>query len=100
PIPHNSTLFPYTTLFRSLLFVFPIYWMATTALKTAPEVFAIPPVWWPANPQWHNLWDVLNPAGPNYSNFAFWSYAWHTTQITVRSEEHTSELQSPYDLVC
>jgi multiple sugar transport system permease protein len=67
----------------ALLFVFPIYWMATTALKTAPDVFAIPPVWWPANPQWHNLWDVLNPAGPNYANFAFWSYAWNTAQITV-----------------
>jgi ABC-type glycerol-3-phosphate transport system permease component len=67
----------------ALLFVFPIYWMVITALKTAPEVFAIPPIWWSANPQWHNLWDVLNPASPNYSNFAFWSYAWHTAQITV-----------------
>jgi multiple sugar transport system permease protein len=67
----------------ALLFVFPIYWMVITALKTAPEVFAIPPVWWSANPQWHNLWDVLNPTSPNYSNFAFWSYAWHTAQITV-----------------
>jgi multiple sugar transport system permease protein len=66
----------------ALLFVFPIYWMATTALKTAPEVFAIPPVWWPATPRWPNLWDVLNPASPNYANFAFWGYAWHTAQIT------------------
>src|SRR6266516_6871910 len=51
--PPRSTLFPYTTLFRS----------------------------WPCT-RWPSRWErEASPDGP-------------------RSEEHTSELQSPYDLVC
>jgi multiple sugar transport system permease protein len=69
--------------FFALIYVFPIYWMVITALKTDPEVFALPAVWWPTVPQWHNLWDVLNPASPNYNNFAFWHYVWNTAQITI-----------------
>src|SRR6266705_5095473 len=52
--PPRSTLFPYTTLFRS--------------------------PWWRWPP------DADRSTTPNTS--------------TTRSEEHTSELQSPYDLVC
>src|SRR5207248_9233145 len=61
--PPRSTLFPYTTLFRSSApALFP-------ALLAAPRT---PAVQMPPRPA---------PATP-------------------RSEEHTSELQSPYDLVC
>src|SRR5690348_12419683 len=41
-------------LFFALLFVFPIYWMIATSLKATPEVYRLPPVWWPAIPMWHN----------------------------------------------
>src|SRR5437867_10558799 len=54
--PPRSTLFPYTTLFRSAL-----------------------------------VSDVEPP--PSCARI-------HEAGNTVRSEEHTSELQSPYDLVC
>src|SRR5699024_12787204 len=62
--PPRSTLFPYTTLFRSL---FPFYWMILTSLKDygAYNSERIP---------------------------AFFTLS--------RSEEHTSELQSRFDLVC
>ncbi|MFS0705434.1 carbohydrate ABC transporter permease [Cellulomonas sp. 179-A 9B4 NHS] len=30
----------------------PLLWMFTTAVKTKPEVFALPPVLWPDAPQW------------------------------------------------
>jgi len=30
----------------------PLLWMFTTAVKTKPEVFALPPVLWPSDPQW------------------------------------------------
>src|ERR1039457_7360602 len=52
--PPRSTLFPYTTLFRSLDF-----WNSTPLLCTVPD-----------------------------------------TGCALRSEEHTSELQSPCNLVC
>lgn len=35
-------------------FILPFYWMFATSIKTYDEVFAIPPVWWPASPQWIN----------------------------------------------
>src|SRR5207248_6103114 len=56
--PPSSTLFPYTTLFRSIF------------VRFIPR----------GTP-------TSNPASSSDSNFR-------------RSEEHTSELQSPYDLVC
>src|SRR5437867_7293188 len=58
--PPRSTLFPYTTLFRS--------------------------VGW-ARPAGRAIAQSSQPADP-------------AVQALVRSEEHTSELQSPYDLVC
>src|SRR5437867_13259369 len=54
--PPRSTLFPYTTLFRSL--------------------------------RWQG-------GGPGRGEY--WA---HPMRVRARSEEHTSELQSPYDLVC
>src|SRR5256885_7323251 len=59
--PPRSTLFPYTTLFRSLLFVVRCAFVATD----------------------NAVVQVLLPAGG-----------------LSRSEEHTSELQSPCNLVC
>src|SRR5690242_21105089 len=57
--PPRSTLFPYTTLFRSSL-------LQTT--RTEIEAWSKP--------------------------------AWRTVSTTLRSEEHTSELQSHVNLVC
>src|SRR5207248_3735111 len=59
-LPVRSTLFPYTTLFRSCPH------NRGQAEKSAPQAALRPP-----NTRWAS-----------------------------RSEEHTSELQSPYDLVC
>src|SRR5437867_6448949 len=62
--PPRSTLFPYTTLFRS------------PRRRTA----------WP-------------PSGPGRSATSLATRC-HGRRSCSRSEEHTSELQSPYDLVC
>src|SRR6202521_100159 len=56
--PPRSTLFPYTTLFRSVL------WCVAAAVKFGLEMSIIP------------------------------------AKYNARSEEHTSELQSPQNLVC
>ena len=32
----------------TLVFVFPIYWLAAISIKTPKEIFAYPPVWIPA----------------------------------------------------
>ncbi|WP_052341199.1 carbohydrate ABC transporter permease [Salinarimonas rosea] len=33
----------------TVVFLFPIYWLAIMAFKTADEIFAYPPVWWPGS---------------------------------------------------
>src|SRR2546428_9059973 len=67
--PPRSTLFPYTTLFRSPGALFPL----------------VPPA--ERDPLGAIRRELLGPHG-------------NELPVTVRSEEHTSELQSRSDLVC
>src|SRR5438874_6737654 len=67
--PPRSTLFPYTTLFRSRS-----VWSATWPPKRASEIAGIA---------------STRPSQPRASGLP-----------SLRSEEHTSELQSRRDLVC
>ena len=47
----NTILFVVLAL-GAVVMIAPLLWMATTALKTKAEVFALPPVWIPESPQW------------------------------------------------
>src|SRR2546426_3982735 len=69
--PPRSTLFPYTTLFRSAL---PYLRLLSVFVRQ----------WHPVQPP------VLDRNRPRY----------HHRSAPWRSEEHTSELQSPCNLVC
>ena len=40
------------------VYLFPLYWMFVTSLKTGSEVFATPPALWPEIAQWVNYQDV------------------------------------------
>ena len=60
----------------AFIFLFPLFWMISTSLKTSAQVNQIPTVWWPPHPTWHNYPDAL-------SQFPFWRYAWNTIQITI-----------------
>src|SRR5438094_7230387 len=42
----------------------------------------------------------LEPPRPRCLRHRFCHLPWRSSQLRNRSEEHTSELQSPYDLVC
>src|SRR5690349_24166930 len=74
--PPPSTLFPYTTLFRSIRYPAPRYFTTLNAIgedsSRADRPRAAPPTW--------TRLPALTPR--------------------ARSEEHTSELQSRRDLVC
>src|SRR5690348_17622448 len=94
--PPRSTLFPYTTLFRSSLFLHSI--VRATAIDPGFEtdhlaVFMLNPGQMGYDkPRTENFYrDVRNRlAGQPGIVSASWA----------RSEEHTSELQSPVHLVC
>src|SRR5438876_7474065 len=92
PRPPRSTLFPYTTLFRSpkgeggdepkqskLV-------GGRGSLQTAKPIKTAGSYW----PYATTIWDYVNRAMPLD----------HPGTLTHRSEEHTSELQSPVHLVC
>src|SRR5438876_7380326 len=74
--PPRSTLFPYTTLFRSLMPVFELHFLAT---RHVVDQFFL------------GVGLVLVFRG---------GVAQYKDKADARSEEHTSELQSPVHLVC
>src|SRR5438309_4486701 len=80
PRPPTSTLFPYTTLFRSL----PALWFPS-------KPWYVPPM----NPlNWGSVDETGKASCGVTGSFGVFATA------PVRSEEHTSELQSQFHLVC
>src|SRR5690348_18000673 len=88
----RSTLFPYTTLFRS-----DVLSARTTDFKLEPNDI----VYVHYRP-WARAEDVLDLATTAFVQSAIitWTDIHAGPLITRRSEEHTSELQSPVHLVC
>src|SRR5437867_9487498 len=83
----SSTLFPYTTLFRSKRFSLDAI---VAAMRRGVPVTRRPP----PPPE-------VERCEPSVAAFAIVAQIGLTYFFTaVRSEEHTSELQSPYDFVC
>jgi multiple sugar transport system permease protein len=60
----------------SLLYLFPLYWMAVTALKSSEELRAVPPTLWPSELVWQNFVDAVN-------FIPFWTFLRNTLIITV-----------------
>src|SRR2546427_7483335 len=81
--PPRSTLFPYTTLFRSIGRILPItgiivpFWLVRAMVG------------------WSETFEVLPAILVVGVSFSLTQYFWSN-----RSEEHTSELQSQSNLVC
>src|SRR3989454_8502451 len=86
--PPRSTLFPYTTLFRS----------DAEDLSSVPGPSILAP-----RAGWHILGTRRSPprGGSAFSvSFGSSSSGARRSSLARRSEEHTSELQSPCNLVC
>src|SRR5699024_12649401 len=95
PAPHPTTLFPYTTLFRSP--------------EPEPEPAPAPVPTLPDHPLYDN-WDNLSSTDKRRRGRSLKKrglpvpgvdFEWPPPPAeSERSEEHTSELQSRFDLVC
>ncbi len=59
----------------AIAYIFPLYWLIVTALKTDVEIFQQPPPIFPPDPQWHNF-----HASTTY--IPFWRYMWNTIAIS------------------
>ncbi|GAA1826984.1 carbohydrate ABC transporter permease [Agromyces salentinus] len=66
----------------ALPFVFPVYWMFSTGLKTYGDVFENPPVLWPEDPKWGNYL-VPFTSGPFLQQFLNSIYIASITTIGV-----------------
>jgi multiple sugar transport system permease protein len=59
----RSGLGPLVTAIGSIVLVlvclFPFAWMALSSIKTLPELYTVPPHWWPDVPTSGNYWKVL-----------------------------------------
>src|SRR2546426_4345854 len=82
--PPRSTLFPYTTLFRSLHRQFRAF------LDKGREWFTPGP----------SLMDHIDATRTKFGDPAMFAHRYRRAKRSARSEEHTSELQSPCNLVC
>src|SRR5256885_5413011 len=85
--PPRSTLFPYTTLFRSA-------WMLTSTMLVILMVIPGLALFYGGLVRTKNMLSVLCQVSVIFSLITLlWA-------VYGRSEEHTSELQSPCNLVC
>lgn len=60
----------------SLLFLLPLYWMVSSALKSGQELASYPPTWFPTEIHWENFADAVNA-------MPFWQFFRNTAVITV-----------------
>ncbi len=44
----------------TIFFLFPIFWVLSMSLKSVPQLFATPPIWFPLEPQFSNYTYVFN----------------------------------------
>ncbi len=58
----------------STLVLIPFFWMISTSLKQASQVYLSPPIWFPNPPQWENYVQAV-------TRTPFHLYAWNTTII-------------------
>lgn len=61
----------------TIIMIAPLVWMISTSLKTKAEVFALPPVWIPADPQWDTytrMWSVA-PILSGFKNSAIVAFS-------------------------
>ena len=59
----------------AVAYIFPLYWLVVTALKTDVEIFQQPPPIFPPDPQWQNF-------GASTTYIPFWRYMWNTVAIS------------------
>lgn len=60
----------------AIVYLFPLYWMYITALKTGSAMFATPPSFWPADPQW----DIY---GKVWAGRSVGRYMWNSLVIAL-----------------
>lgn len=67
----------------SLVFLFPLLWLLSTALKRIDETTMHPIVWIPKHPQWHNFKDAFVYGADQLGYIPFLVYARNTVLLCI-----------------
>lgn len=59
-ITNRNRLMLAIAIILAIIYLFPLYWMYLTSLKSGSEMFANPPSFWPSDPQWQTYAYVWN----------------------------------------
>ncbi|WP_197284333.1 ABC transporter permease subunit [Bacillus sp. JCM 19041] len=62
--------------FIVIVFLFPLFWVASVSLKTQSELFEVPPSLWPSSWQFENYWQVLQTT-------PVLTYLWNSFRLVV-----------------
>ena len=69
----------------SIVFVTPLLWMITTAVKPIEETMTAPPRWIPSHFLWHNFTDAIAYHSKDLGYLPFLVYARNTILVTILS---------------
>lgn len=67
----------------SVVFLFPLLWLISTALKPIEETMRIPPVWIPSRLQWNNFADAMTYGADKLGYIPFLVYARNTMLLCI-----------------
>lgn len=76
PRPKASWFVYVIAIVLSVLFLFPLFWMGTTSLKTMEQAYVFPPVWLPDPPMWENYVRI-------FTELPFFTFTLNSILITV-----------------
>lgn len=67
----------------SAMFMLPLLWMISTAVKPLDQTMASPPVWVPSEPQWDNFAKAFNYNSEELGYIPFLAYGQNTLFVTI-----------------
>ena len=70
-----------TLILLGITWIFPLYWMATSALKDDPQIYTVPPVLIPNPAFWNNFYDAWTRF--DFNRAAFNSIFLYTVPVTI-----------------
>jgi len=70
-------------LLLAIVFLAPLLWMVSTAVKPLDQTMVSPPVWIPDRPQWENFWKALSYNADELGYVPFLVYGRNTLYVTV-----------------
>jgi ABC-type glycerol-3-phosphate transport system permease component len=77
----TAALIYLTLIVLGITWIFPLYWMATSALKDDPQIYTVPPILIPAPAFWNNFYDAWTRF--DFNRAAFNSVFLYSLPVTI-----------------